>query len=234
MRTIDTRKYVYAFLLTAAIFVTALVLSNHLGQKKIQELRSIQDQIAIDILSSEVQTALLEQFSCRDVANNALSQELGSLGEKLAFMEESRGTDDAEVMALKRYYSLLQIKDYILMNKVREKCGTRNEFIIYFYGPDCADCERQGHVLTKLRQDYPDLRVYSFDYTMDLSAIKTLISVNRVKPTLPALLIREENYYGFKAVEDLKQIIPQLSVWDKEKAEKEKSATSTERSAPSR
>src|ERR1035437_10255448 len=35
-------------------------------------------------------------------------------------------------------------------------------------------------LLIKLREDYPQLRVYSFDYNLDLSAIQTLISINKV------------------------------------------------------
>ena len=225
---IDWKKYIFAFLIAAAIFGTAISLSNTLSARRVAELRSIQDQISVNLLASEVQTSLLEQFSCKDVASTALSQELGVLGEKLAYAEETRGADDPEVEALKRYYSLLQIKDYILMNKVREKCGEQVEFIVYFYGKNCDECVRQGNVLTKIRQDYPQLRVYAFDYDLDVSAIKTLIAINRVKPKLPALLIGEENYYGFKSVEQLHEIIPQLESWKKElEKKKRESATST-------
>lgn len=229
MKNVDSKKYILSFLITAVIFFTAILLSNYFSQKKFQELRSIQDQIAIDILSSEVQTSLLEQFSCRNVANNALSRELGSLGQKLSYAEETRGVDDPEVAALKRYYSLLQIKDYILMNRIREKCGTKNEFIIYFYGQNCEECQKQGYVLTKLRQDYPELRVYSFDYNLDISAIKTLISVTKIEDRLPAVFIKDDIYYGYKSVEDIENIIPQLRIWKKENEENQKSATTTAR-----
>ncbi len=229
MRTIDSKKYILAFAITAVILFTAIILSNYFRQKKFQEIRSIQDQISIDILSSEVQTSLLEQFSCRNVANNALSRELGTLGDKLSYTEENRGVDDPEVIALKRYYSLLQIKDYILMNRIREKCGTRNEFIIYFYGQDCEECQKQGYVLTKLREDYPELRVYAFDYNLDVSAIKTLVSVTKIEETLPALYIKDEIYYGYRSIEDIEKIIPQLRIWKKENEEKAKNATTTAR-----
>ena len=216
MKPIDSKKYLYAFLITSVIFFTALYVSNYFGQKKIEEIRLIQNQIAADILSSEVQTSLLEQFSCRDVANTALSIELGALGEKLSYTEENRGSDDPEVLSLKHYYSLLQLKDYILMNKVQEKCGTKNEFIVYFYSKDCTECVKQGYILTKLRQDYPQLRVYSFDYNIDVSPVKTLISINKIEDRAPVLLIHDEPFYGYKTIEDLQKIIPQIAVWKKE------------------
>src|SRR5690606_9365675 len=146
------------------------------------------------------------------------------LGERLSYAEETRGANDAEVIALKRYYSLLQIKDFMLMRTISQECGVNFAFILYFYGKDCEECQRQGYVLTRLRQDYPQLRVYSFDYNLDVSAIKTLISINKIENTLPALLIEDTNYYGFQSVEKLEETIPQLAEW---KAEREANATST-------
>ena len=75
----------------------------------------------------------------------------------------------------------------------------------------CDDCEKEGYVLTRLRETYPDLRVYSFDYNIGLSAVNTLISVNKVKNELPAIIIKDQTYYGFKSVEDIEKIVPELA-----------------------
>jgi len=55
---IDWKKYLIVFLLTLSLFLTAIFLSNYFGNKKIDQLKSIQDKIAIDILSSETQFSL--------------------------------------------------------------------------------------------------------------------------------------------------------------------------------
>lgn len=209
---IDWKKYVFTFIITATIFATAIVLSNYFSQKKLAEIRAIQDTIAIDILSSETQFSLLEELSCKDVSLNVLSKELGNLEEKLSYTEKDRGGDDPEVQILKRYYSLLQIKDYLLMTKISQKCNEAPISIVYFYSNegDCPDCEREGYVLTKMRQDYPELRVYAFDYNLDISALQTLISINNVENKLPALLIGENVHYGFQNIEDIELLIPEL------------------------
>ncbi len=211
--TIDWKKYVFSFLISGAIFVTAILISNYFSGKKIDNIRSIQDKIAIDILSSETQFSLLEESSCRDVGTGTLSTELGTLEEKLSYTESQRGVDDAEVQTLKRYYSLLEIKDYLLMNKISEKCRKTPLSIIYFYATDdkCEDCQKEGYVLTSLRQSYPELRVYSFDYNLDVSAVKTLISINKIKGTLPALIVKDKVYYGFQGLEDMEKIMPELA-----------------------
>ncbi len=220
---INWKKYLFSFLITAIIFTTAIYLSNYFAEKKLDEIRNIQDKIAIDILSSETQFSLLEESSCKEFGTGTLSTELGNLEDKLAYTESERGHDDSEVITLKKYYSLLEIKDYLLMNKISDKCKKTPLSIIYFYGTDesCSDCEKEGYVLTHLRETYPELRVYSFDYDIDVSAVKTLISVNKVKKELPALIIKDKIYYGFQGVEDLEKIMPELNTL------KAKNATST-------
>lgn len=210
---IDYKKYVFSFVITALIFATAIYLSNYFGQKKLDEIRNIQDKISIDILSSETQFSLLEQSSCKDIGTGSLSTELSSLEAKLTYTENQRGTEDPEVQTLKRYYSLLEIKDYLLMNKISEKCKKTPLSIIYFYSNNdsCRDCEKEGFVLTRLRETYPELRVYSFDYNMDISAVKTLISINKVKNELPAIVIKDQVYYGFQSIEDIEKAVPELA-----------------------
>ena len=138
-----------------------------------------------------------------------LSQELNSLAEKLSHTEGQFG-DNIEVVRLKHNYSLLQIKDYLLSKNLSEKCGQRPTFIIYIYSNkgDCPDCEKEGYVLTYLRQTYPLLRVYSFDYNLDLSAVKTLLSIFKIDRPLPAIILDGNVYNGFKEKEELCALLP--------------------------
>lgn len=235
----EWKKYTYTFLITAFIFITAIIASNYFNQKKITEIKDIEGQISIDISASETQFSLLSELPCRDITSNLLSKELATLGDKLSYTEDSRGTDDPEVISLKKYYSLLQIKDFLLIQKIKEQCGsnTKNSglFIMYFYSNkgDCPDCQKEGFVLTKLREDYPDLRIYSFDYNLDLSALQTLISIYGIEKNLPVILVNEVPYYGFRSEDDIKNIMPALKAIDAANAkaaaaaEKAKEASTT-------
>jgi len=93
-----------------------------------------------------------------------------------------------------------------------QKCGIKPTFILYFYSTKdaCTDCEKMGYVLTSLRDKYPDLRVYSFDYHYDVGAINTLISIYKVKSELPALIVNGETINGFHTVEELEKTVPAL------------------------
>lgn len=207
----DFKNYFYAFFITAAIFATAFYLGNYFSDKKIDELRSTESRIALDILSSETQFALLGELSCPEAQNSILSRELDSLGEKLNYSEEKFGTDNPEVVALKKQYSLLEIKDYMLIKKLKD-CPKQPITILYFYANDCRDCEKMGHVLTYLREKYPELRVYSFDYNLDLSALKTLAFIYGVKDQFPALVIKNKPHIGFRKIEELEALLPELSI----------------------
>ena len=210
----DSKKYLVAFLITAVIFGTAVLASSILSDKKIEDVRSIEDRVALDILSSETQFALLAETSCRDIGPGFLSQELGPLGQKLSYAEDQGSFRNEDVESLKRSYFLLEIKDYLLLKRLTEKCNIKPTFILYFYSTKdrCEDCEKMGYVLTALRDKYPDLRVYSFDYYYDVGAIETLTSIYKVKGDLPAIVVNGETYYGFKPMNELEGEIPALKL----------------------
>jgi hypothetical protein len=211
---INTRKYLITFLITAAIFGTAFFISSVLSQKKLADVRSIESRVALDILSSEVQFALLEETSCQDIGPGFLSKELGPLGERIAYAETQSGFDSRDLEYLKRSYFLLEIKDYLLMKKLTEKCAIEPTFILYFYSSEgsCRDCEKMGHVLTLLRERYPELRVYSFDYDLDLEAINSLVSIYKIEPNMPAMVINNKQYYGYHSAEELEEGVPALAL----------------------
>ncbi len=209
---LEWRKYLLAFVITAAIFGTAFYIAARLNDARLNELRATENQIFIDLLSNETQYDLLGELSCSDIAQNpVLSDELNSLANQLSYAEENLGINNPEVISLKEQYSLLEIKDYLLMQKVASRCGVHPVFILYFYSNagDCSDCAREGDVLTYMRQTYPSLRVYSFDYNLDLSALKTLIAIRRVEPKLPALVINNQGpIYGVTTVADILKMAP--------------------------
>jgi hypothetical protein len=202
---IDWKKYLIVFLITLTLFLSASYVSSYFGNKKIDQLKSIQDKISIDILSSETQFSLLSELSCKNISDAALSSELGELGGKLEWGQENLGASE-EVTYLRKYYALLQIKDYLLTKKISERCKVKSAFILYFYttAENCSLCERESLVLTTLRDKYPELRVYSFDYSTDLSAVKAMLQIYKIKDTvLPALVIDDEVLTGFQTMEDL-------------------------------
>lgn len=213
----------FAFLITAAIFATGFWTSSTLNTLRFNEIRDIEARIGIDTLSLETQFDLLANLSCKEInENSVLSTELNNLAERLDFTENQLGTNNSTVIQLKRQYSLLEIKDYLLMQQVANKCGLKPVFVLYFYSNkgDCEKCDSAGRVLTYLRETYPKLRVYSFDFNLDLGALGTLISINKIKNEPPAFVINGKAHYGLSDLESIEKILPmdQLATSTKESA----------------
>jgi hypothetical protein len=204
-------KYIITFVITSLLFITAFYLSNYFDNKKTENIKATEDQISIDLLSSETQFDILKQSPCNQLDDSILADELNTLGSRLNSMESQIGSTNADVIQLKKYYSILQIKDYLLMSSYGKECKTKPVTIVYFYtNNNCQDCTKQGYVLTYLRDTYPGLRTYSLDYNLDVSAVKTLISLDKIPSALPALIINGKVYKGFMAAEDIDKIIKPL------------------------
>ena len=212
MNDIDWKKYFSVFVITIAVFVTGIYFSNYLSNQKLEQIRDMQDKVSLDILSSETRFLLLKESSCSDFRKSFLSDELGTLGNRVNYMESQVGTGDENVRQLKKYYSILQIKDYLLTKEVGTRCNSSPIFILYFYSnkDECPDCKKQEYVLDYLRKEFPELKIYSFDLNLELSAISTLLSVYKVKEEFPALVIKNKVYNGFQSIEDIQRIIPEL------------------------
>jgi len=212
---LSTKKYIIVFFITLGIFAVIFLLSDYLYNKRIAQVKAIEDNIGKNILESEIQYALLSDVSCDSdqSGNSLLINEINKLTDRLAYMEEQRGAEDTEVINLKKYYSLLQVKDYLLLRERAKQCGEKPLSIIYFYSNsgNCDDCKKMGYVLTSMRKDYDTLHIYSFDYNLGLSAIETLKSIYKLEDKFPVLIINRKPYYGFKTREEIEALIPELS-----------------------
>ncbi|OGZ06537.1 MAG: hypothetical protein A3C93_04975 [Candidatus Lloydbacteria bacterium RIFCSPHIGHO2_02_FULL_54_17] len=211
----DPKKYLFVFAITALIFGTIFLFSDYLNNERIAQIKSIEENIDRNILESEIQYALLADAACEvgEEGSPLLINELNALARRLSYMEDQRGADDTEVVGLKKYYSLLEIKDYLLLRERTRQCGEKPLSILYFYSNegDCAECEKMGIVLTSMRERYDTLHVYAFDFNLDLSVIDSLKAIYKLENRLPALVIDRKPYYGFKTREEIAALIPELA-----------------------
>jgi hypothetical protein len=221
-RKIDWARYGVTLVITVLIFISAFYLSDILASKKMSEIRSMQDSIAIDLLSSETQFSLLRTATCSEDGYSILAPEIAQLGSRLASMESQLGATNNDVVGLKKYYSLLQIKDYMLTQELVKNCNFKPLVMVYFYSPDCSECEKQGYVLTALREKYPLVRIYAFDAQLDLSAIKTLQTVLKAPSETPSLVVKGKVLAGFQTLESLETLLQkELQLLEKEQALRE-------------
>jgi hypothetical protein len=205
-------RYIIVFLITAAIFLMTFWVSSFFGNKKIEQLRDIQERITLDILSTETRYSLLSQTSCEHIKTSneiefGLSAELNNLARRLKFMESQLGAGNESVLFIKKHYTLLQIKDYILLEELNRRCGQELFTILYFHGGECRDCRRQSLVLDQLVLDFPGTRVYWLDRDVDTPAMKTLISLYGID-SAPTMVIDGKTHKGFVDLEEMVSLLP--------------------------
>lgn len=213
---ISNKKYILVFLITLGIFALVFLFSNYLYNTRIAQVKNMEDNINQNILESEIQYALLADAPCdtTEGGNPLQIGEINSLARRLSYLEDQRSADDPEVIGLKKYYSLLQVKDYLLLRERAKQCSEKPLSIIYFYSNkgDCEDCKKMGYVLTSMREDYDKLHIYAFDYNIGLSVIETLKSIYKLEDRFPVLIINRKAYYGFKTRSEVEALLPELPV----------------------
>ncbi|HTH93448.1 MAG TPA: hypothetical protein VL576_03145 [Candidatus Paceibacterota bacterium] len=209
----DFKKYFIVLLITAGLFAVAWSASEYFNDQKIAEIQKAQDQATVDVMSSETQFDLLEEQSCQDIGNNYLAQEISDLADKISYAEQNIN-DQTQIALLKQQYSVLEVKDFLLNKQISARCKTPIATILYFYKTDntCADCTKQGYVLDALRQNYPQIRVYSFDAGLDSSTIRALLTIYKVPDNLPALIINGKTKSGFMSMDDITKLLPKTVI----------------------
>lgn len=206
----DKKKYIIVLLITVGIFIVVFGLVSFLNNKKIAHVGDLQRKITVDLLATETQFELLKTAPCDLLNSNVLSQELGDFGNKLDLAESNQGSNDPDVLQLKKYYSLLQVKDYLLTQELADKCNVDVDSLLYFYGDDCPECTKQGYVLTEFKKQYPELRIYSFDTDLDFSVIETFTSLYDFGEEFPTIIVGEDSYQGLQKISDLEELFPDL------------------------
>lgn len=210
-----TRNVLFALGMTVAIVLTISYTVGYLDRIRLREIDTMQTTIGLETLSLETQFSLLESTPCDSLASSTtLSGELAELGNRLSYTENQLGSDDDRVILLKKQYYLLEIRDYIINKKLATDCKTKPVTVLYFYSNegDCEDCEEAGYALSYLRDTYSNVRVYSFDYNLDLGALKTLIAVERVDKELPGFVINGRSSSGFSSLEEFEKRFPKGSL----------------------
>ncbi|HUQ30458.1 MAG TPA: hypothetical protein VM103_02990 [Candidatus Paceibacterota bacterium] len=210
--SLPARNALIALGITILIVGTVAYAINYLNTARIEELSAIESQLSIDTLSLDTQFNLLAAAPC-DSADQirGLSSELSDLGDRLSYTENQLGSENTQVIRLKQQYTLLEIRDYLITKQLATACKTNPVTVLYFYSNsagECSSCDKAGYTLSYLRNTYPNLRVYSFDYRLKLGALATLESLLKLKAEFPAFVIQGKTTYGFTTLENLEKKFP--------------------------
>ncbi|MBS3090400.1 hypothetical protein J4433_01375 [Candidatus Pacearchaeota archaeon] len=207
---VEFNKYVASFAVATLLFIIGIVIGNYLAEEKISKITQMESNLEFDITSMEIQNLLFSENPCY-TAITGLEEKLRDTERKISFMEVQLGKDNEGVIKLKKYYSLLEIKHYLSMEKRRKECNMSYSMILFFYSNSrdkIAESERQGYVLDSIRQRYEveNVKIYALDKDLDLYIIEGLARFYNVSDS-PTIVMNDQLLEGFHSKEEIESII---------------------------
>ncbi|MBI2147246.1 thioredoxin family protein [Candidatus Woesearchaeota archaeon] len=206
MASSNLSKYIAAFSITTLIFIVGILIGNAISSAKMEAIDALQQDITVRTIGSEMQYLLLAEHPCQDIHSSELSQELFEIGSKLAHMEQTLGSQDENVINLKRYYSLLEIRHWLLLKKAQQECNATYSLILYFYSNrgDCDACKQQGYVLNTIHRKYPDVNIYSFDVNIPDTVLATIKQIYNITAP-PTIVVNGKKMEGLVNKDEVEQ-----------------------------
>lgn len=225
-RQISIFKFAAAFAISFTIFLTGFTLSDKLSQSRLQGLQQDINALQSEYSSLEMLTLIdkTASVSCDMYEEQILNfaNETDGFGQKLEFLANRLPQQNAEVINMRTNYWLMEIRDFFTLKQIETKCHKKYTTILYFYDQECEDCAYQGEMLRQVKQEYPEIMIYSFDATdTNISLIKILSQIYNIK-TSPTLIIGDKKIEKNISRKELNSIL----------GIKSKLPVSTEKAAP--
>ncbi len=195
------QKYVFVLFVTVAIFLFGILLGSYTSTQKLQQVSDLQNDLRTQTMDTEMQYSLVQENPCAFINTTPLTNELYDLSVRLDFMENVLGPDNTQVIGMKSYYSLLELRQWLFMKQLDKTCGTNRTLVLYFYSNakgECPECQEQGFILTWLRKNYPDVQIFSFDKNLPVTSLATLEQQYGVNET-PFIVVNDRPYAGFQS-----------------------------------
>lgn len=208
MRKINKIRYFSTFTFVTLIFLIGIIIGQVITELRFSEFQERERDMRTYILSLDLQSELISKKIC-DVDIFSLTKEKNKLGQQLDYLEKKLGKDNPKLIPLKKEYSLLSIRQWLLVKRAKEECEKNWNIILYFYSNErnASTCESQGYVLDYLYSKHPDsLVIYAFDFDLDTPALNTLKNIYGIR-RVPSLVINEKLYEGFQGKDKIESLI---------------------------
>ncbi len=208
MANVNKPKYIAIIVVVFFVFVVGILLGKILTEMNLSSYTNTAAFLKLQTLSLSLQQDLISKNIC-DIDVFKITRDRARLGAKVEELEKSLGKTNPQTIALKAEYSLISIRQWLLVKDVKEKCGQDVNIILFFYSNtnNLQDSELQGYVLDYLHRKYPEKIVtYSLDSDLEEPTIGTLMELYNITQ-IPSIVINEKLYSGFHNREVLEPLI---------------------------
>ncbi|MBI5051532.1 hypothetical protein HZC08_02115 [Candidatus Micrarchaeota archaeon] len=204
-RRISFPLYIGALIITIIIFAigfyTGSIFNQQIKEDLSQEVLRAGDRISALQLFFLLEDS--EEFCpiyMQELSN--LDYEIEKIGHRVAYLEEVKEVYDAK---LKKDYFFLETSSYLISTKVKQKCDSNYDILVYFYSnKKCESCKQQGEDILKARDEATGkiIKIYSFDGELGspvADALKDKFNVT----VYPTTIINDKKIDGFISKESI-------------------------------
>ncbi len=207
MRPIQLRTYAIAFIISLFLFGTGILAGLYFSQGLVNSLSS-------DISDVSERATEIELLGLLDNGSNFCSIYHGQLQSFDAQTTEiDRRVDllgkasptDPNFLRLKLDFTLMEARDYLLVERINSQCPSKVGTVLFFYTNDnCPDCTRQGDVGPQVKKDYPNVMIYAFDAGLNSPLVAALQEEYNVT-AYPSLVINGNTTSGFVPLSEVER-----------------------------
>jgi len=206
-------KIIVAFLFALILFLLGIFSGYYLNQKKIENIENLEKDILVSLQDIDV---LFSEINESNICENKkyldrIGEELDKYAIKLSFLEENLGKNNEMVIRLKKPYTILLIKHYLLTREIKNCEKIVIILFLYSNKPEYISLsENEGIILGYIKKKYGNekIKVYSLDVELGLKNVENIIEKYNIKK-YPSLIINDE-VYSYLDKDKLENIIKDI------------------------
>ncbi len=203
------KRAILAGLLTFLIFFSGLSFGLFWDNLRRQKLDADIDELVIYSSSLFLQSQLIDDVGCssmKPLIDDSIKDLSDSLERYEKYTSAARFDIDQQQLLYRQYF-LSNVRYWLFAKNFKEKCDWNNSLILFFFGPDCPECDVMSERLTYLKKKYEE-DVLIFPVNMELASndpvANTLLKIYNVT-SYPSIIIdgKRHAYLGLDNLEAL-------------------------------
>ena len=210
MREFNKKRYLLALVLTSFIFIFGLMLGIVIENARTSYLEEFSIKQALDYKSLQLQYEYIDQLgaegNCEAISKtfDHAVESLENARERLEEYNQESTFNKGEYDALKREYTLAQLRYWLLAEKTKELCDMELSTVVYFYSTKerCPECEQQAFILTYLKKIFDDkLLNFAIDGEYEGELMIEILKDAHEITEFPTILVNNKKFDGLTSKE---------------------------------
>jgi hypothetical protein len=209
MRILQKRRYLFAFIITAAIFFIGFFFGFLMDIKRADYFNDMNNIQKLNIRSLELQQQLLKDNAFNDQCNafrfmfDKAIIELENNRDRLENYNEQSNVKQADFELLFREYTISQINFLSIAKTLKTSCANSSGFVtvLYFYSDQttCPSCENQAVVLNYYKMHLKqNILIFAINEKLDkteplIELLKNVYNITQY----PTLVVENDVYPGY-------------------------------------